>query len=83
MKQFTFDKVREVVLLHVPGGVIKANVIYLSSQVMPAVHRSSQQGVDAGRSSTCGYNTLREEQGVCLSVCVSLFNATTAVSYCP
>lgn len=62
----TFDEVREVVLLYVPGGIVKADVIYLSSQVVPAVHRGSQQWVDTGRSSTWGYNTLREGQGVCI-----------------
>lgn len=46
----TFDEVGQVVLLHVFGGVVKADVVHLGGQKVPAVHRGSQQRVDAGRA---------------------------------
>lgn len=53
-RRFTFDEVRQTVLLHVFGGVVEADVIHLRGQEVPAVHRGSQQGVDAGSPSACG-----------------------------
>lgn len=45
----TFNEVRQVVLLHVFGGVVETDVIHLRGKKVPAVHRGPQQGVDARR----------------------------------